>query len=238
MSWRQEVPIFTADGIRTVQKQRSRFLDVLVSKKAGPSNENGVRTATKTLERAQQTRSLSKDALSRASGKPHATSNRKYSNLSSERLSAKPPSPPSTAKTTKKLTGTASVYARKMQLPFDAMAEAPRAPKRPSTSTPRPSNVGVAPSSPSYGLPRIETSVPARRSGASSGQKTSEARSIDSTWFFPVGSKVRHRHLGEGVVLPPVPPEKDAEIAVLVEFRNGEQRKFPVQTADLSPIVI
>lgn len=222
------MPIFTPEGIRTVPRRRSRFLDVLVAKKAGPFHGTVVASkATKTLERKQQTRSANTDAFSTGSVPP-PTTRRKYSSVAPVRPSAVPSPPPRTAQTPKKLTGTASVYARKNS-PFDTMMEAPRSPKRPPTSTPMPSNAGA---------PRTESSAPSRPNEALSSRVASQPRSIDSTWFFPVGSKVRHQQLGEGVVLPPLPQGMSVEMAVLVKFRNGEQREFPVETAELSPIVL
>ena len=62
---------------------------------------------------------------------------------------------------------------------------------------------------------------------------------INASWFFPIGSKVRHKQLGEGVVLPPhAAVDAERGSAVRVEFHTGEQREFPVQTTDLSPIVL
>ena len=218
--------IFTPAGAKTVPKRRSRFLDVLVSKKAGPFHGKIVASkATKTLERKQQTRSANTDAFLRGPVPPQTTRSTKYSSAASIRPSVVPLPP---AQTQKKLTGTASVYARKHSS-FDTMMEAPQSPKRPLASTPRPPNVRA---------PRAESSVPLRPNDALSGHVMSQPRSIDSTWFFPVGSKVRHQQLGEGVVLPPLQQGMSVEMPVLVEFHNGEQREFPVETAELSPIAL
>jgi len=71
---------------------------------------------------------------------------------------------------------------------------------------------------------------------------------MDSTWFFPVGSKVVHRRLGKGTVLPP--PLADTgdrqgrrgssataskALLVYVEFDNGEKRRFSATGSDLAP---
>ena len=43
---------------------------------------------------------------------------------------------------------------------------------------------------------------------------------MDFTWFFPVGSKVKHSKFGEGVVLKPPSPTKMGNMLVLVKFPN------------------
>lgn len=234
MSWRQEVPVFTADGSRTVTKKRSRFLDVLLSKEQG-SSYGKIDKSAKSPEQAQLARSRSSNALSRDSGNSQTISGTKYGTVPFEgrRVSPSPP-PPMQAQNTKKLTGTASVYARTLQSPFVAMAKAPLTPKIPPNTTSRPSKASES----SYLPSQHVTSALSQRKEALSSQNVIEPQSIDSTWFFPVGSKVSHQQLGIGIVLPPLPPGKDGEMAVFVKFCNGEQREFPVHTADLSPIVI
>lgn len=213
MSWRKEVPIFTADGVRSVQKSRSRFLDVLVSTKEGTSSVQSIGKNTNTLDLAQKTKLASA----------------KFSSRASPQTPQIIPSP-KIAQKAKKLT---SVHARQNKFPFVALAaEAPMKP-RPS----QPPEVENMRSSTTYRS--AGTGAPgASRAMSSKSIPPPQPQPIDSTWFFPIGSKVRHQQLGEGVVLPPDPKGKGDEAAVRVEFRTGEQREFPVQTADLSPIVI
>jgi DNA helicase II / ATP-dependent DNA helicase PcrA len=73
--------------------------------------------------------------------------------------------------------------------------------------------------------------LPQRRAAA----KTS----MDSTWFFPVGTTVHHVRHGKGLVLEP--PAKAQTIAtdlpVLVQFHSdGRQLEFCARGSDLSPV--
>ncbi len=86
MTWRKEVPIFTKEGIRTVKKTRSRFLEVLV-KKAGKESEvlkgekserNNEKKATGTLHVFQK-KSSALDPVTLSEGR------RQYSTFQSAR---------------------------------------------------------------------------------------------------------------------------------------------------------
>jgi UvrD-like helicase C-terminal domain len=68
--------------------------------------------------------------------------------------------------------------------------------------------------------------------------RTAKARpKVDSTWFFPIGSRVTHKKLGTGVVLHPKVNDDPDIMLVHVGFSNGEKHEFPVNGSDLSPIV-
>jgi hypothetical protein len=58
---------------------------------------------------------------------------------------------------------------------------------------------------------------------------------MDSTWFYPEGSSVRHKLLGVGKVLPPPPSEEGGEMMVRVKFRDGREENYPAMGADLFP---
>ena len=63
-------------------------------------------------------------------------------------------------------------------------------------------------------------------------------RSVDPSWIFPVGSKVKHQQLGEGVVLPlTYSDQKEGKQDIFVRFGSGEERCFSLHGSDISPIV-
>jgi ATP-dependent exoDNAse (exonuclease V) beta subunit len=200
MTWRQRATIFTADGLKTVDRFRSRFLDALVSKKANGSSTKkssvSMRPSTSisVMDKAQQIKALAKQS-------------------------------------SKRLYGTSSAYGKEAQMPSprngkdvrpSAFNQAPRRPQSPKASQSfLTAAVGKMP------LPPHREPNP-----------KSSSKAIDASWFFPIGSKVRHKHLGEGIVLQSNVSDADSCDAVLVEFQTGEQREFPVQTTDLSPVLL
>jgi ATP-dependent exoDNAse (exonuclease V) beta subunit len=216
MSWREEVPVFTKDGMRYVTRKRSRFLDVLVSKTERDS--------------AEQKRSFSSTSSRQNDARPA------YGNA------LRPKSSPLSA-IPNKLTGTASVYAKKSPLSLERLAPTSIAAKTPasqmSTSTNRsPTRTTSNPQRPVQAKKPMAPLQP-KKAQPPQVRESSQPGSVDSTWFFPVGSKVRHLRLGDGIVLPPHSLGNDAtNMIVVVKFSNGDRREFPVQTADLSPIVM
>jgi len=135
---------------------------------------------------------------------------------------SRPPSPMPQKK--RKVNGNAGVYSRTM-LPLQKPSEQPRShsPGRRKSE---------------HSAPRPESRL--ARNGTGTRKKatdTTRSTGIDSTWFFPVGSKVKHRQLGEGVVLPPK-AKVDGEQDVVVRFSSGEQKSFPLHGSDLSPVLL
>lgn len=206
MSWREEVPVFTSVGIRTVKRKRSRFLDVLVSKPRSNGTQKG---------------SPINGPLSRMTEKAITSSARDFSS-GSHRGSVRmaPPSVNKKAQQPQKLTGTGSVYAKKIHSGIAPVGATSRA-----NQNQDPSQLKSA----STTQPRQHTIL----------QPIAPKKKVDSTLVFPVGSQVQHSQLGEGVVLAQstfgkVTPED--VFSVTVEFRNGYTREFPVATSELSPI--
>jgi hypothetical protein len=56
-------------------------------------------------------------------------------------------------------------------------------------------------------------------------EKNTEPKPMDSTWFYPVGSVVRHKTFGRGVVVQPG-QSAEQKLNVLVHFDNGEKKEF------------
>ena len=150
--------------------------------------------------------------------------------ISSVRTGARSPSPSRMPKEAKKLIGTASVYSRQPQSPFDLAGSGASSMKSPQEPVrPRPS--------PAHNSPERKLLRNGMRNSRKQRAAAGKTRSIDSTWFFPVGARVRHMQLGEGVVLPP-DAKTDEEHDVLVRFSSGEQRRFPLLGSDLSPFIL
>lgn len=187
MTWRQRATIFTPDGLKTVDRTRSRFLDVLVSKKVSASSTKkssvSMRTDISAMDKAQQIKAWSGTAMSKQSP-----------SFLGQGRDVRP-----------------STFSQKPQRP-----QAPKATQSFSPAVDR------------------KMSLPPRREP----NRSAVTNSMDASWFFPIGSKVRHKHLGEGIVLPPNVANADNSGAVLVEFHTGEQHEFPVQTKDLSPVLL
>ena len=256
LTWRKEVPIFTPLGIRTVTKKRSRFLDVLVSKKGKtePSlsvasiDQKGLKSRkndSSTLKgtnsvftRRSQPHRPEKEARLNGRRAISTFSEHEPSSAPSRRRNRDNQSPswfddgrPRTArlsswnqeqKTSRKVSqrsgvGTQSVYTQHRSSMANPSAE--RFVRRQSRN----------PSPPS----------PEKSQSAQKTDRISYApkEKMDSTWFFPVGSKVKHSRFGEGVVLHPPPAEKEGEMPVLVKFSDGERREFSAHGTDLSPVL-
>ena len=220
MSWRKEVPIFTADGIRTMLKKRSRFLDVLTSKKGETANAGGMpshgssKSQTKIGQVNKRFRPAGAPPLARSlhNGIPDLT------------LKAS------------KLVGTSGVYeTRRPSTLFDTSIEITRHAQPKKKVSQRSSSNGIVSQSRESRKPTSLNQTVARPRAPLA--RPARPKTMDSTWFFPVGSRVQHRNLGEGIVLPAPTQKASDEMAVLVEFRNGETREFPAQGTDLSIVV-
>lgn len=252
LTWRKEVPIFTPQGIRMVSKERSQFLDVLVSKKGkAGSSQSGERKNKKRLnppstkKRGSSTGtgthavfSGRSNTYSRSEGRQ--SNGRKMSTLSVRSPDSASPlnakqhfqsSPPwldaslnQSQKAGRKVgqpkqSGTRSVYARQQQ----SVAK-----PTPDRYVPRPPGNSSSP-----GPPRTSQKIQKEDRSSSTGTEQ-----MDSTWFFPVGSKVKHSRFGEGVVLNPPPAKNKGDLPILVKFPDGERREFSAHGNDLSPILL
>jgi len=223
-----------------VEKDRSRFLDALVAKKGKKKlspNPTGVKQQTKSQSAAGPASSSRRFSTA---GSANRYSGRTF--VSNRRTHSPVPAP----QKARKLTGTSSVYARRAPSLFDSpVSQDPQS--RQAQARPRPASTksqqSSKTSSPRPGLsersnvppPALRSERLARKGTDPSPPKKVAPRPVDSSWFFPVGSKVKHKQLGEGVVLPS--REKGAEQDVHVKFGSGEQRSFPLHGSDLSPVI-
>ena len=246
ITWRQSAPAFTSEGINFVDKSRSRFLDPLVSKKPQDSLTRSPNPTTpKKYENWKEKYRSVKPAYEKRASQIKAWGDpipkKKQLGTSSEA----------------KFTGTASVYASNTKKVTDrksttfkseklsARVVSPKQPLAPMETR------GSVPFAAKEAAPSAQSQRAANRSihmqatsptiGSTGGVSNEAQRSlpsIDSSWFFPIGSKVRHKIHGEGVVMTPQSTTRNGSMSVLVEFNNGEKQEFPVQTTELSPIVV
>jgi ATP-dependent exoDNAse (exonuclease V) beta subunit len=229
MTWRREVNIFTPEGVRTVDKDRSRFLDVLVSSKGKKSAGSGSPVTSGSESLSARTRSpptfrgTTNVYSSQTSRRQTDTGQDRYRSPASQpRRSPETAANVSPKRPSARHEGTASVYAKRSPSPLDQ----PRSsePARPSRST-RESRTDTRPSA--------QRAPPSKRQ-----TKPAPARqTMDSTWFFPIGSEVMHDNHGRGIVLPPPQPKDQGELPVLVKFGDGERREFCGRGSDLTPVV-
>jgi ATP-dependent exoDNAse (exonuclease V) beta subunit len=228
MTWRQETRQFTKDGIRTINRKRSRFLDILVGKSGKDAKSNA---------------SSSKPALDRNNygARQYTTGqNNPPSSYSKTPYSARRPLPyPSRPKPVvvppprfNELDGTSRVYAKRKASPVERPLENQTPARQQQVPSRAAQPVANQP-------PRRQQQGPISKATAtqSTTVKPKAPRSKDSTWFFPVGSAVVHKSGGKGVVLPP-PSGRDPEtgdILVRVKFDSGDTRNYSVSGSDISP---
>lgn len=269
MTWRREVPIFTSDGIKTVKKNRSRFLDALIeNKNTEPKNKaqqsfvNMSPSYTSSVTRVQK----SKPMESKTSPSYHSSAydkrmlterpTNKFEGTSQVYLNAKSLS--------NKFDGTSQVYSNGESMsnkspPYMNVPRSPSIGARSSGivkktgnaaniySTNRSTSQGISARFDSTARSKVVEQEKAKNSIKDSTTLSPMKKKInadqapaqvDSTWFFPVGSNVLHKHYGKGVVLNPKSYEDNKEMLVYIQFPSGDRREFPVNGNDISPIVL
>ncbi|KAL7427102.1 hypothetical protein ACHAXH_000677 [Discostella pseudostelligera] len=245
LTWRREVSYFSGTTIKTKGGIRSRFLDILVGKQGDTSNRGGSKPKTKakrsTLSSKTNTfkgvnqlgnmpkKSLHTDARSTTPGRNFRTSWDSSSPNKSTRegplIESKLPAP--------------SVDRRKIKTPngkwnHQVAGNSDRRQVHPSSNSLRPINGERTASSQSIsrhistpGAPIRNKSKPialdTRTSSRDALRDDRPPDYMDSTMIFPVGSSVKHRFHGRGIVQ--TPPNSDAEFVekmlVRVKFVNG-----------------
>jgi len=230
LTWRKEVAEFAsnaATGFRYVKRDRSRFLDALVKKKEGSE------TAEASKRDGANGSIPSNDVPQRRKGQP----SRSYSSTAlspppRQRQPSSSTSAPRASSTFSAINGrsgpgrssAASPHSTHLPRP---QREFPRDPPKPDNNhlvsrfTQRNEHeVAAAPRQ----VQRKKKAPPARQVAAST---------MDSTWFYPVGSKVIHKKHGRGLVLNPPPPSD--KMLVRVKFEDGQSHDVPAQGDELRP---
>lgn len=219
------MPVFTANGISYVKKSRSRFLDALVSTKE-KDNKTGAKPSGEIRRKKQSA------GRTQLSGPPGLAGQRVASPVPRSRSfsTSSPPYRPITPSARSNSRPPSSV----VTIPQKAKAQAQQQMHQThshSSSPQPPGQTSQRHRSPRNGQVSRHGKTTSRR------KKVAGPRAIDPSWFFPVGSKVKHQQLGEGVVLPSAPSKEDGDHNVLVKFGNGEKRAFCLHGSDISPIV-
>jgi UvrD-like helicase C-terminal domain len=95
------------------------------------------------------------------------------------------------------------------------------------------SRIRSQPSSGRSSLDRtVRSHVPINNRSDRTSRPVARTKAIDSTWFFPVGTAVRHKKHGRGLVLE---PPASNQLLVRVEFENGQKTDLPAQGGELIP---
>jgi DNA helicase-2/ATP-dependent DNA helicase PcrA len=255
MSWRKEVNVFTAKGIRTEERKLSRFLEILLKKKndqtatdSAPAKSSELRAHTKPSS-YQPARNYSAAAFNQKGAKSLYAQRRRSLTVGSQR--------PSTSYDSRKTAPTRRIPSVLSDVPSSpSRAAAPRVsgesnasrisraaldtPQIPKVVARLPTRSQPSPTPENYNRPSPvrHTPVQAHKDSKSEAVKPPPTkkprdRSFSSTMFYPVGSQVMHQLLGKGTVLTP-PPAADPML-VLVEFESGRKGEFDACGQDLAP---
>eukprot|EP00980_Cylindrotheca_fusiformis_P014200 scaffold3736_cov103-Cylindrotheca_fusiformis.AAC.2 len=263
MTWRKEVTSFsTWSDLKTSKKDRSRFLDALVSKKAQKANASGKshqsKDADSMLRRRQSSGPTSRPAQSnRKARKPSTPASRSFAsrahpsdagrnNFSKANLSAPRQTEPSRAQVrptrpflSQGRSESPPAASRSSTLPPPSASQKRRAP----IVTGRNQRTANPIRSPTRSYSK-ERATPAPKNGARKqspspvGPPEEEPKNMvkmDSTWFFPVGSNVVHEKLGKGKVLEPPKDRSSNELPVLIKFEDGTEHEFCAKGSDIVP---
>ena len=216
MTWRKEVSNFASwsdDGPKTQKKERSRFLDALVSKDSKKANVNG-----KSSDEVQAS-----DITDRL-----MSQQRRYGGATASRQPDRRPQQSTISRAAPRATSGSMGYTRRNQgasgLTGRIPSDSPLHQRRQEGST---RNL------------HVRSRIPAKKTARSEREQSSKkAGPTDSSLIYPVGSSVVHRNFGKGtVVQPPTSSsEKMEDWLVRIEFETtGRTMDFPVSTRDVTP---
>lgn len=242
MTWRKEVPVFSvADrSVRTVTKDRSRFLDLLVKNPETGASKTPVGQVDQGTASIYSPSRNSSPFLSKQRSAPSLSPTRKMSSGTNQIYAksraplpfrSEPRANTAPSGVTQKQ-GTTSLYSKDAP-PFRSAPGFPTTSRPVRSPTKRKDEPSPTVPSPSP-APRLrnEPTEKVGRSQAKSPPIASREAMMDSTWFFPVGASVKHQRLGRGIVLPP-----SERMSVRVQFETGQTKDFPVHGSDLTPIL-
>ncbi|KAL3805627.1 hypothetical protein HJC23_005871 [Cyclotella cryptica] len=254
LTWRREVAYFAGNSFKTKDADRSRFLNVLVSKpdgktstpkiKSSADNTNGFRQKSSVGTRmihSEATRNIGFSSSAQASSPP-SHSNIKILEKCEPGRQAKSIQSHSPSRTQQKnWDNWEPTQQRKLiqQIPSIRPIKPPSRETRPQTtsrqieSASRPptnnghkTGINILRSRNNDALKDLSLShVPSTgRNKENQLFQSDPPPQIDSTLFYPIGSSVKHKMYGRGIVQPP--PELDEEFAekllVRVKFVDGD----------------
>lgn len=239
LTWRRESAVFDSDaprGFSFVTNERSQFLDSLMNKrstknKTEPQQQKREMTtsARSRSTKPQQQRRLTTTARpTRLDG--YEMSNDSNGNLdvrSMSRYSRRNPVTLEGREQRNTQRGSSSRTVQKKQQPKSLKSMTPLELEQASSSSRSKTRVAKQP------ISGIRNRTPTQRQAlprSPQRQQTQRQASMDSTWFFPIGSKVIHRQHGRGLVMNPAAV---GSLRVLVKFEDGQQLDFPAQGDEL-----
>jgi DNA helicase II / ATP-dependent DNA helicase PcrA len=216
MTWRRESSFFQGDVMRNKQMDRSRFMDVMISKgsELHPSTSKaptGFDTSNKFTTVSRIDRNLASRTEARENTPPAQQHNTALSGSNLSKLSEKFDA--HLGQQTKNTDEASSIDAIKSILKQKQLNKVSWSQRK------------------SDAIKRNQMSKKNPRDNTS---KRNQNQKLDSTWFFPIGSSVKHFKYGQGKVLPP-PPDQDGEMMVKVKFQEGMELILPAMTKDLFP---
>jgi len=266
LTWRKEVTSFSNwsdSGPKTQTKQRSRFLNAIVSKKSMKKNARLKKKKPQSDSRpsggatgAVRNSSTYSGANQRyGNNRPGTTLNRSGLNgpIPGRRRSTETMrSPPNTFPQPTRRREPPSTTSRASPPPRGTSSTATSQRRKPPESYDTPSLEGIEAlrssleESSSFGArPPPKQSTPKRAASPKSraaskiparrNASSSPSDVVDPMWFFPVGKKVVHMNLGKGTVLEPPPFSKVEDAKVRVLFENGKTLEFPALGSDILP---
>mmetsp|Transcript_5692 Transcript_5692/g.16027 ORF Transcript_5692/g.16027 Transcript_5692/m.16027 type:complete len:1150 (-) Transcript_5692:625-4074(-) len=205
MTWRKESKIFAGGGIKTVSRNRSRFIDVLVSSNrrqgAANPNGNGGLPTQKPKQRVGTTSIYGTNNEPRTTG-GKATSRRSFQSASRQGESRAVPDGKNRRTRYSRHPSNMKSDQRRQATPKKAIESKPKYTRQLTRGEAVPMT-----------RPTPRKSIQAKPKPKQQGTAT-----IDSTWIYPVGSMVEHTQLGRGLVLPPPPPTDSIDMPVCVKF--------------------
>lgn len=228
MTWRREVSLFTGNTFTSVKASRSRFLDILVGNKGKKSKGSRKETGTRGSSKRKQIGGRRSDAPSSSlpRGQPSSTLPRARpangvrrdlaTTTSARRIRNGDSAPRPRWPENKRVVSPSRASKPSKKGPFEVQVRATR-----GTAQPQKTRNGTT------GANGAKTKKQKEPAVAASSDNT-----MDSTWFYPIGSSVVHTRHGSGMVLPP-PPSDQGKMLVRVQFEDGTKHDFPADGKDL-----
>uniref|UniRef100_A0A7S2YGB8 DNA 3'-5' helicase n=1 Tax=Entomoneis paludosa TaxID=265537 RepID=A0A7S2YGB8_9STRA len=264
MTWRKAVRIFTPTGVRTTKRHRSQFIDVLVASKpkkgsaqmesGGTKKSSNQRRSGTTNIYGQGTNNIygqappkpSKAVVTERAGTTNIYGNRQGTNSYGQSSKSSPsrsrfttsrnsqsPATPNRSNPLDRENGYASHTSRRSLSSFARQAQQPTPNKSRRATAQRGGSASAVPSA----RARQPSKSSPNRSPKPKASALGGGGSVDSSWFFPIGSEVIHAKLGRGIVLPPPPATESNDMPVRVKFSSGDHQVFDARGPELSPAV-
>ncbi len=265
LTWRKEVTSFSNwsdSGPKTQSKQRSRFLNAIVSKKS-LKKKSGLKKK-KTQGASRQSSGAVRNSSTYSGANERYGNSRSPSTLNRSGLNGPMPGRRRN-NDARRQTPNSPPQATRRREPLPQASRASPPPRRnPSAGTSQRrsipesfdtpnlegiealrSSLGDSSSSSSIGgrPPSPKRSSPKRASPPKGSAPVTPRRSassspkdvVDPMWFFPVGKKVVHMNLGKGTVVEPPPFSNIEDAKIRVLFDNGKTLEFPALGSDILP---